>query len=74
MNRLERFYKIDQWHPDQKGSLDAAGRHVLELPFRDDRELVLDILRHGDEVEVLSPAALRRKVRAQHAEAAKLNG
>jgi predicted DNA-binding transcriptional regulator YafY len=68
-----RWVAAEVWHPDQKGSFDAARRYVLELPFRDDRELVLDILRHGAEVEVLSPAALRRKVRAQHAEAAKLN-
>ena len=62
------------WHPQQRGSFDAEGRYVLELPFGDDRELVLDILRHGAEVEVLAPAALRRKVRAEHERAARLNG
>jgi predicted DNA-binding transcriptional regulator YafY len=62
------------WHPDPKGSFDAEGRYLLELPFRDDRELVLDILRHGGEVEVIAPVALRRKVQAVHAAAVKLNG
>ena len=62
------------WHVDQQGSFDAEGRYLLELHFRDDRELVLDILRHGAEVEVLSPMTLRRKVRAEHDRAAKLNG
>ena len=61
-----RWVAAEVWHPDQKGSFDAEGRYILELPFRDDRELVLDILRHGAEVEVLSPVALRRKVRAEH--------
>ena len=68
-----RWVASEVWHPDQKGSFDAEGRYVLELPFRDDRELVLDILRHGAEVEVLSPATLRRKVRAAHTAAAQLN-
>jgi len=50
----------------QKGSFDAEGRYLPELPFRDDRERVLDILRHGAEVDVISPIALRRKVRGEH--------
>ena len=69
-----RWVAAEVWHPEQKGSFDAEGRYILELPFRDDRELVLDILRHGAEVEVLAPVALRRKVRAAHGAAAKLNG
>jgi predicted DNA-binding transcriptional regulator YafY len=69
-----RWVAAEVWHPDQKGSFDTEGRYILELPFRDDRELVLDILRHGAEVEVLSPIALRRKVRTEHAAAAQLNG
>ncbi len=69
-----RWVASEIWHPDQVGSFDAKGRYTLELPFRDDRELVLDIMRHGGAVEVLSPVTLRRKVRAEHAAAAALNG
>jgi predicted DNA-binding transcriptional regulator YafY len=69
-----RWVAAEVWHPQQKGSFDAEGRYMLELPFRDDRELVLDILRHGAEVEVLEPAGLRDRVRAMHAKAARLNG
>lgn len=68
-----RWIAAEVWHPEQKGSFDAEGRYIPELPFRDDRELVLDILRHGADVEVLSPIALRRKVRATHAAAAARN-
>ena len=68
-----RWVAAEVWHPAQKGSFDTEGRYILELPFRDDRELVLDILRHGAEVEVLSPVSLRRRVREEHAGAAKLN-
>jgi len=35
---------------------------VIEVPFSDSRELVMDVLRHGADVEVLAPAALRREV------------
>jgi predicted DNA-binding transcriptional regulator YafY len=58
-----RWVSRERWHPDQKSTWDAQGRFVLEVPYRDDRELVMDILRHGAEVEVVSPTALRDRVR-----------
>jgi predicted DNA-binding transcriptional regulator YafY len=35
---------------------------VLELPYNDSRELLMDILKHGSSVEVLSPESLRLQV------------
>ena len=35
---------------------------MLELPFSSARELVMDILRYGPEVEVVSPEFLRDAV------------
>ena len=67
-----RWAASEVWHPDQKGSFDA-GRYILETPFRDDRELVLEGLRHGREVEVLEPTGLRKKVRDEHAGAVRVN-
>ena len=69
-----RWVATEAWHPRQRQAFDAQGRYVLELPYADDRELVADILRHGADVEVIAPAALRRKVRLAHARAARLNG
>lgn len=60
-----RWVGAEQWHPKQKSAFEADGRYVLEVPYSDDRELVGDILRHGAEVEVLGPPALRRAVRVQ---------
>ncbi len=57
-----RWVKRETWHPQQKGSFDKQGRYTLELPYSDDRELVMDILRHVPEVEVLAPKALREKL------------
>jgi predicted DNA-binding transcriptional regulator YafY len=68
-----RWVGSEIWHPDQRGVFDPAGRYTLELPYRDDRELLLEILKHGAGVEVLAPAELRRKVREAHLKAADVN-
>ena len=68
-----RWVGSETWHPDQRGVFDPAGRYTLELPYRDDRELVLEILKHGGGVEVLAPEALRTKVRDAHLKAAEAN-
>lgn len=57
-----RWVAAEQWHPEQKGEWDAQGHWVLQIPYSDDRELVMDILRHTPEVEVLDPAGLRLRV------------
>lgn len=58
-----RWVGRETWHPQQTGSFEADGHYRLELPYSDDRELLMDILRHGPEVEVLAPVALRDRVR-----------
>lgn len=60
-----RWVAHEQWHPQQKQQFDAEGFYLLEIPYADDRELVMDILKYGPEVEVLAPAALRERVKAQ---------
>jgi predicted DNA-binding transcriptional regulator YafY len=68
-----RWVASEVWHPDQRGSLDPSGRYTLELPYRDDRELLLELLKHGAGVEVLAPQGLRTKVREAHVKAAEVN-
>jgi predicted DNA-binding transcriptional regulator YafY len=58
-----RWVANEEWHPRQRGHFAADGSYVLEVPYSDDRELVMDILRHGPDVEVLGPPPLRRVVR-----------
>jgi predicted DNA-binding transcriptional regulator YafY len=58
-----RWVAAEEWHPRQRGRVEADGSYVLEVPYSDDRELVMDILRHGPDVEVLGPSVLRRVVR-----------
>ena len=61
-----RWVSGEIWHPKQKGVFEPDGSWLLEIPYKDDRELVMDILRHGPEVEVLGPQALRERISALH--------
>ena len=64
-----RWVASEQWHPDQRGSVLPDGGYQLDVPYSIETELVMDILRHMPEVEVIGPPALREKVRAKLAEA-----
>jgi predicted DNA-binding transcriptional regulator YafY len=67
----------EQWHPEQQGRwLGAPGDSAweLRLPYVDETELVMDVLRQGPEVQVIEPASLRERVRQRHAAAAALHG
>jgi len=57
-----RWVAAEEWHPAQRSRVEADGSYHLELPFSDPRELVMDILKHGADVEVLAPADLRARV------------
>ena len=60
-----RWVATERWHPRQKGRFAKDGSWLLEVPYSDHRELLMDILRHGAEVEVLAPPALRAAVAAE---------
>jgi predicted DNA-binding transcriptional regulator YafY len=57
-----RWVGQETWHPGQKGTFEPDGSYRLETPYSDDRELLMDILRHGPEVEVVAPPELRDRV------------
>jgi predicted DNA-binding transcriptional regulator YafY len=42
---------------------------MLEVPYADETELLMDVLRHGDQVEVIQPGALREAVQRRLAAA-----
>lgn len=58
-----RWVSHEQWHQQQKGTQEADGGYLLEIPYADDRELMMDILKYGPDVEVLGPASLRDRVK-----------
>ena len=60
-----RWAADEMWHPQQHGQWLDDGGYVLEVPFGRSRELEMEILRYGKEVEVLEPASLRDAIRTQ---------
>jgi predicted DNA-binding transcriptional regulator YafY len=57
-----RWVAAETWHPRQRGRFGADGSWTLEVPYADARELVMDILRHVPEVQVLEPSDLVAEV------------
>lgn len=57
-----RWVAQETWHPTQKGHHEADGSWHLEFPYADHRELIMDILKFGADVEVLAPPELRARV------------
>ncbi|MFT7388762.1 MAG: proteasome accessory factor C [Candidatus Endobugula sp.] len=51
-----------QWHPDQQTEW-QGDNYLITIPYNDDRELVRDILKYGNHVEVIQPAALKHKIK-----------
>jgi len=66
-----RWVAAEEWHPKQKSRTEPDGAYVLEVPYSGDQELVMDILRHGADVEVLAPDKLRTRVKEALAAALK---
>ena len=60
-----RWVAGEHWHGQQVGSFDKEGYYNLEFDFNQDPELIMDILKHGSGVEVIGPASLKSKVKAE---------
>jgi predicted DNA-binding transcriptional regulator YafY len=64
----------EAWHARQRMSETEGGEVVLEVPYADPREIVMDILRYGADVVVEGPESLRELVSAQLRAAAERYG
>lgn len=60
-----RWVANEEWHPEQVGRLEKDGRYLLEIPYVNPTELIMDILRHGHHVVVLQPSSLRNAIREE---------
>jgi proteasome accessory factor C len=60
-----RWVADEVWHPEQQGKRLNDGSYELRIPYRDSRELVMDILKHGPHVIVVEPPSLVEEVRSQ---------
>jgi predicted DNA-binding transcriptional regulator YafY len=57
-----RWVAAERWHPKQEGRLLDDGGYELRVPYTDDRELIMDILKYGGDCRVIKPAGLRARV------------
>lgn len=60
-----RWVSSEKWHPNQQARIDKDGTFELKVPYADDRELIMDILKYGADCEVVEPQALRDRVMAE---------
>jgi predicted DNA-binding transcriptional regulator YafY len=65
-----RWVGEEEWHPGVQSEPQPDGGVILRIPYKHETELVMDILRHGRNVEVLGPAGLRRSVATELGKAA----
>lgn len=57
-----RWVRSEVWHTEQQGRDLPDGGYELRVPYTATPELEMDILRHGEQVEVVSPEALRKRI------------
>ena len=57
-----RWVADERWHSKQKSKFLKDGTYELKVPYSDHRELIMDILKHGQYVTVVGPESLRQIV------------
>lgn len=58
-----RWVAEEEWHPAQQSRWLDNGDYELCIPYGNSSELIMDILKYGLDVEVISPASLRHEVK-----------
>ena len=54
-----RWVADETWHPAQSSRWLEDGSFELTVPYSDARELLMDVLKHGPDCEVVAPPDLR---------------
>lgn len=60
---MARWVAEETWHGDQIGYWADDGRYELQVPYSDQTELLMEVLRYGPEAEIIRPEALRARAR-----------
>jgi proteasome accessory factor C len=60
--RRARWVAKERWHRAQEGRFLADGSYELRVPYSNPPELIMDVLKYGPDVEVVSPDDLRTEV------------
>ena len=70
--KAAQWVSREEWHPEQLGVWLEDGSYELKIPFVHETEIVMDILRHGNQVKAVAPSSLVAHVAKQLAEASAL--
>jgi predicted DNA-binding transcriptional regulator YafY len=57
-----RWVSSEIWHKQQRAKFEDDGSYLLEVPYSNRRELIMDVMRYGVDAEVLGPPELRIEV------------
>jgi proteasome accessory factor C len=57
-----RWVAKEQWHEQQQSRWLDDGRYELTLPYGNSAELIMDLMKYGADVEVVSPPELRAEI------------
>lgn len=60
-----RWVAVENWHFNQKGRFLPDGGYELKIPYNNDKELIMDILRNGKDVKVVEPKELQEKIKKE---------
>lgn len=63
--QVARWVSNEQWHPKQESRLLGDGSYELKIPYSNDTELLMDILKYGSGVKVVAPEALVERTRLE---------
>ena len=61
-----RWVASERWHPLQEGKFLEDGSYELKVPYANDKELLMDIMRYGMDCTVIGPESLIEKVAIQY--------
>lgn len=66
-----RWVAFEKWHPNQSGCILDDGSYELKVPYSDERELIMDIMKHGSHAKVVSPPKLIKTIATELTEMVK---
>jgi predicted DNA-binding transcriptional regulator YafY len=61
-SKRAKWVASENWHPEQVGRFLNDGSYELEIPYSDSTELLMDILKYGNDVEIISPNDLKNEL------------
>ncbi len=64
-NQSSHWVAKEQWHKHQQGKWLDKNTYQLVIPYQKDEELIMDIMRHGENARVIEPPELIEKIRCK---------